>query len=86
MYNTSLSSFTPSSPSASPYVFPYSGIGGSPNPGPDDAPNSQIGLVSMKEDTLAVPTKVVGAFIDLPECPAFTEDPTDSVSAKRHYA
>ena len=55
-YNTSLSSFTPSSPSASPYAFPYSGIGGSPNRGPDDALNSQIvrsGLVSMKEDSFA---------------------------------
>ena len=56
VYNTSLSSFTPSSPSASPYAFPYSGIGGSPNRGPDDALNSQIvrsGLVSMKEDSFA---------------------------------
>jgi len=55
-YNTSLSSFTPSSPSASPYAFPYSGIGGSPNRGPDDSLNSQIvrsGLVSMKEDSFA---------------------------------
>jgi hypothetical protein len=56
VYNTSLSSFTPSSPSASPYAFPYSGIGGSPNRGADDALNSQIvrsGLVSMKEDSFA---------------------------------
>ena len=55
-YNTSLSSFTPSSPSASPYAFPYSGIGGSPNRGVDDALNSQIvrsGVVSMKEDSFA---------------------------------
>ena len=55
-YNTSLSSFTPSSPSASPYAFPYSGIGGSPNRGPDDALNSHIvrsGIVSMKEDSFA---------------------------------
>ena len=55
-YNTSLSSFTPSSPSASPYAFPYSGIGGSPNRGLDDAFNSQIvrsGIVSMKEDSFA---------------------------------
>ena len=53
-YNVSLASFTPSSPSASSYAFPYSGIGGSPNRGPDDALNSQIvrnGLVSMKEDS-----------------------------------
>ena len=55
-YNTSLSSFTPSSPSASPYAFPYSGIGGSPNRGTDDSFNSNIvrsGLVSMKEDSFA---------------------------------
>ena len=56
VYNTSLSSFTPSSPSASPYAFPYSGIGRSTNRGPDNALNSQIvrsGLVSMKEDSFA---------------------------------
>ena len=50
VYNTSLSSFTLSSPSASPYTFPYSRIGGSPNREPDDTLNSQIvrsGLVSM---------------------------------------
>ena len=54
-YNSSLS-LTPSSPSASSYAFPYSGIGGSPNRGPDDGFNSQIirsGLVSMKEDSFA---------------------------------
>ena len=54
-YNTSLS-FTPTSPSASSYAFPYSGIGGSPNRGPDDTLNSQIirsGVVSMKEDSFA---------------------------------
>ncbi|PPQ78562.1 hypothetical protein CVT25_011773 [Psilocybe cyanescens] len=51
-YNSSFT-FTPSSPSGSSYTFPYSGIGGSPNRGPDDAVNSQIvrsGAVSMKED------------------------------------
>jgi len=52
-YNNSFP-FTPASPSASSYSFPYSGIGGSPNRGPDDPFNSQIvrsGSVSMKEDS-----------------------------------
>ncbi|KDR78111.1 hypothetical protein GALMADRAFT_224500 [Galerina marginata CBS 339.88] len=51
-YNSSFT-FTPASPSGSSYAFPYSGIGGSPNRGPDDAINSQIirhGAVSMKEE------------------------------------
>jgi hypothetical protein len=51
-YNNSLS-FTPSSPSASPYAFPYSGIGGSPNRGSDDAQIVRSGIVSMKEDSFA---------------------------------
>ena len=54
-YNNSLS-FTPASPSASSYAFPYSGIGGSPNRGSDDAFNSQIvrsGSVSMKGDSFS---------------------------------
>ncbi|KAF8200262.1 STE/STE20/PAKA protein kinase [Pholiota molesta] len=45
--------FTPASPSGSSYAFPYSGIGGSPNRGPEDL-NAQIvrqGMVSMKEDS-----------------------------------
>ncbi|KAH9476621.1 Serine/threonine-protein kinase CLA4 [Psilocybe cubensis] len=51
-YNSSFT-FTPSSPSSSSYNSPYSGIGGSPNRGPDDASGSQVvrsGAVSMKED------------------------------------
>jgi protein-serine/threonine kinase len=46
--------FTPASPSGSSYAFPYSGIGGTPNRGPNDyLNNSQVirsGGVSMKED------------------------------------
>src|SRR5438270_9286879 len=45
---------TPSSPSGSSYAFPYSGIGGSPNRGPDTLVDSQVvrsGLVSMKDDS-----------------------------------
>ncbi|KAF8963248.1 kinase-like domain-containing protein [Flammula alnicola] len=51
-YNSSFT-FTPASPSGSSYAYQYSGIGGSPNRGPDDAMNSQVvrlGVVSMKED------------------------------------
>jgi len=45
---------TPSSPSGSSYAFPYSGIGGSPNRGPDTIVDSQVvrsGSVSMKDDS-----------------------------------
>lgn len=45
---------TPSSPSGSSYAFPYSGIGGSPNRGPDSFVDSQVvrsGSVSMKDDS-----------------------------------
>ncbi|KAF8153857.1 hypothetical protein B0H34DRAFT_676757 [Crassisporium funariophilum] len=52
-YNSSFS-LTPASPSGSSYAFPYSGIGGSPNRGPNDAVDSQVvrtGFVSMKEDS-----------------------------------
>jgi len=48
------SSFTPGSPSGSSYAFPYSGIGGSPNRGPDPVVDSQVvrsGVVSMKDDS-----------------------------------
>ena len=50
-YNSSFT-FTPASPSGSSYAFPYSGIGGSPNRGPEDPNNSVIrsGTVHMKED------------------------------------
>lgn len=51
-YNSSFT-FTPASPSGSSYAFPYSGIGGSPNRGPEDPNNSQIlrsGSVNMKEE------------------------------------
>ncbi|EDQ99908.1 uncharacterized protein LACBIDRAFT_192183 [Laccaria bicolor S238N-H82] len=52
-YNNTFT-FTPASPSGSSYAFPYSGIGGTPNRGPDDSlNNSQVvrsGGVSMKED------------------------------------
>ncbi|KIM42048.1 hypothetical protein M413DRAFT_27572 [Hebeloma cylindrosporum] len=51
-YNSSFT-FTPASPSGSSYAFPYSGIGGSPNRGPEDPNNSQVlrsGTVNMKEE------------------------------------
>jgi len=51
-YNSSFT-FTPASPSGSSYAFPYSGIGGSPNRGPEDPNNSQVlrsGSVNMKEE------------------------------------
>jgi len=51
-YNSSFT-FTPASPSGSSYAFPYSGIGGSPNRGPEDPNNSQVlrsGSVHMKEE------------------------------------
>ncbi|KAF9039997.1 kinase-like domain-containing protein [Panaeolus papilionaceus] len=52
-YNSSFN-FTPTSPSSSSYAFPYSGIGGSPNRGPNDGADGQIvrsGHVSMKDDS-----------------------------------
>ncbi|PPQ70000.1 hypothetical protein CVT24_003775 [Panaeolus cyanescens] len=52
-YNSSFN-FTPTSPSSSSYAFPYSGIGGSPNRGPNDGVDGQVvrsGHVSIKEDS-----------------------------------
>lgn len=53
-YNSSFT-FAPPSPSSSSYQS-YTGIGGSPNRGPDDANNSQVvrtGSVSIKEEGFA---------------------------------